>query len=223
MTARCGLCFARTAGICGALSPDELGELSGLAHTRILEAGQALLWEGEEAPVVANIMAGAMKLTTLSSEGREQIVGLCHPGDFVGRPFAVQPGYSAVALGPVRLCLFGRQDFERFLGDHPSMAVELLQRTLEDLDRARQLMLLLGRGSAEQRVASLLLAFARRSGESPRFELPLGRQQMADVLGLTIETVSRQLTRLKRDGVIELAGRRGVILNRADRLEALAA
>lgn len=223
MTPRCADCSALTAGICGALPPDDLDELSGLAHVRVLDPGQALLWEGEEAPVVANVMSGAMKLTTLSAEGREQIVGLCHPGDFIGRPFAERPSYSVVALGPARLCMFSRQDFERFLGEHPSLAVELLQRTLDDLDRARRLMLLLGRGSAEQRVASLLLTFARSGGSAPEFELPLGRQQMADVLGLTIETVSRQLTRLKRDGVIDLAGRRGVILHRPGQLEALAA
>ena len=223
MTSRCADCSALTAGICGALPLDDLDELSGLAHVRVLDPGQALLWEGEEAPVVANVMSGAVKLTTLSAEGREQIVGLCHPGDFIGRPFADRPSYSAVALGPAQLCMFSRQDFERFLGEHPSLAVELLQRTLDDLDRARRLMLLLGRGSAEQRVASLLLTFARSGGSAPEFELPLGRQQMADVLGLTIETVSRQLTRLKREGVIDLAGRRGVILHRPGQLEALAA
>jgi CRP/FNR family transcriptional regulator len=220
---RCATCGALATGICSALAGAELDELSALGHSRRLAPGQALLWEGENSAAVASIRTGLMKLTTVSAEGREQIVGLAHPGDFIGRPFAEAPSYSAVALGEVQLCMFGRQEFERFLGQHPQLAVALLRRTLDDLDRARRTMLLLGRGSAEQRVAALLLTFARNVEACARFDLPLGRQEMADVLGLTIETVSRQLTQLRRDGVIDLAGRRGVILTRADQLEALAA
>lgn len=223
MSERCGSCCALKVGICGALTAEELERLSPLGRTRILAAGQALLWEGDAAAVVANIKSGVVKLTTLSGEGREQIVGLAYPGQFIGRPFADRPVYSAVAMGPVELCLFSRPEFERFLETHPRLALDLLQRTLDDLDEARRLMLLLGRGSAEQRVATLLLSLARQCGAEGAFNLPLGRQQMADVLGLTIETVSRQLANLKRGGVIALSGRRGVALTRADRLEALAA
>lgn len=223
MNDRCGRCCAASIGLCAALPDSDLEQLSRLGRSRTLQPGQALLWEGEEASVVANIKAGAMKLTTLSTEGREQIVGLAQAGDFVGRPFADHPLYSAVALGPVELCLFGRAEFEEFLSGHSSLALDLLRRTLDDLDRARKQMLLLGRGSAEQRVAALLLAFARQKQATGRFDLPIGRQHMADLLGLTIETVSRQLSHFKREGVIELAGRRGIKLSRADHLEALAA
>lgn len=223
MNARCGDCCAASIGLCASLPDAELGRLSRLGHSRTLQQGQPLLWEGEGAGVVANIKAGAMKLTTLSADGREQIVGLAQAGDFVGRPFAEHPSYSAVALGPVELCLFGQAEFEHFLSGHPSLALNLLRRTLEDLDGARRQMLLLGRGSAEQRVAALLLAFAPQDPTTGRFDLPVGRQHMADLLGLTIETVSRQLSHFRREGVIELAGRRGIKLSRVDRLQALAA
>jgi CRP/FNR family transcriptional regulator len=223
MSERCNGCCALQSGICSTLTAEELERLSVLGHTRALQPGQALLWESAEAAVVANIKSGVVKLTTLSGEGREQIVGLAYPGQFIGRPFADRSVYSAVAIGPVELCLFSKPEFERFLETHPSLALDLLRRTLDDLDDARRLMLLLGRGSAEQRVATLLLSLARQCGADGAFDLPLGRQQMADVLGLTIETVSRQLTNLKRGGVIALSGRRGVALTRADRLEALAA
>lgn len=220
---RCKSCCAAEIGLCAVLSETDLAKLSDLGRSRTLQPGQPLLWEGEGAGVVANIKAGAMKLTTLSADGREQIVGLAQASDFVGRPFAGQQPFSAVALGTTELCVFGQADFERFLGCHPDLTLSLLRRSLDDLDRARRQMLLLGRGSAEQRVAALLLTFAKQGEPTGRFDLPMGRQQMADLLGLTIETVSRQLTHFKRDGVIELAGRRGVILARADQLEAMAA
>lgn len=223
MNERCGRCCAAEIGLCAGLGYADLEQLSRLGRTRTLQPGQPLLWEGEGAGIVANVKAGVVKLTTVSADGREQILGLAQAGDFVGRPFADHPTYSAVALGTVNLCLFGQAEFEQFLGSHPDLALNLLRRTLDDLDRARRQMLLLGRGSAEQRVAALLLAFARQAGAAGRIDLPMGRQQMADLLGLTIETVSRQLSHLKREGVIELAGRRGVILSRADQLEAMAA
>ncbi|NNM76439.1 Crp/Fnr family transcriptional regulator [Sphingomonas sp. ID1715] len=223
MSERCNSCQAFDTGLCGTLSAQDLDALSRLGRSRTLSPGQALLWEGEEAVVVANIKSGAVKLCILSSDGREQIVGLAQPGDFVGRLFGAQSPYSAIALGPVELCLFGQAEFEQFARNHGGLVFSLFQRTLDDLDRARRQLLLLGRGSAEQRVAALLLAFAGQDRDGGRFDLPLGRQQMADLLGLTIETVSRQLTRFKSEGVIELAGRRGVVLARADQLQALAA
>lgn len=221
MTDRCMTCRAFDEGLCGALSADDLASLGRLGHGRALAAGQALFWEGESASAVANVKSGVVKLTTVSADGREQILGLAQPGDFVGRPFAEHAPYSVVALGKVELCLFGQAEFEHFLRNHDALSFSLLKRTLNDLDRARRQMLLLGRGSAEQRVANLLLAFG--SGKGARYDLLLGRQQIADLLGLTIETVSRQFSRFKREGVIELSGRRGVILSRADQLEALAA
>lgn len=222
MGLRCDNCPALTDGLCGTLSDVQLRELSRIGHRRVLSPGQALLWHDMEADTVANIVAGALKLTTTSRAGDEQIVGLSQTGDFIGRPFAERATFSAVALGPVELCLFPREAFERFLEDQPALALGLLRRTLDDLDRARRLMLLLGRGTAEQRVAALLLGLAPGIATDRPFDLPFGRRQMADLLGLALETVSRQLSRLKRDGIIAFQGRRGVILHRADQLEALA-
>lgn len=222
MPERCDDCPALAEGLCGTLDDAELCALSRIGHKRSLAPGQALLWHDTQADAVANIVSGAVKLTTTSRDGDEQIVGLCQAGDFIGRPFAERAAFSAVALGPVELCLFPRNEFERFLEAQPALALGLLRRTLDDLDRARRLMLLLGRGTAEQRVAALLLSLAPGIGADQRFDLPFGRRQMADLLGLALETVSRQLSRLKRDGVIAFKGRRGVIVHRADQLKALA-
>jgi CRP/FNR family transcriptional regulator len=185
--------------------------LSRIGRRRSISAGQTLLWEGEESLLVANVIEGVLKLSTSTGDGREQIVGIVYPSDFVGRPFGEHSHHSVTALTDAKVCLFTRRDFDNFARQHPAVGHELLRRTLRELDRARTFMLLLGRKTAAEKVASLLVDMASRlSDDVGRFELPIGRQQMADLLGLTIETVSRQLTRMRNAGTIAIEGRRGV-------------
>ncbi|MDT9599587.1 Crp/Fnr family transcriptional regulator [Sphingosinicella rhizophila] len=221
MANRCGGCAARLRGICNELAADQLALLSTLGRQRCLAAGETLIWEGEDAAVVANLLSGALKLTASTASGREQILGIAYPSDFVGPLYGRRSGYSVTALSDVEICLFTRRDFEGFARHHPALEHELLKRALTDLDRARRFMLLLGRKSAIERVASLILELSERLGTGGQLELPLGRQQMADVLGLTIETVSRQLTLLKSAGIIALPGRRALVINGRADLEAL--
>jgi CRP/FNR family transcriptional regulator len=127
--------------------------------------------------------------------------------------------------------MFTRSGFDGFARQHPDLEHKLLQRTLTELDRARHWMLLLGRKTATERIASFLLEMSARLAETgchgapepaAAFELPLDRQQIADVLGLTIETVSRQFTRLRTAGLIELPERRSVVIRDRAGLESLA-
>lgn len=147
-----------------------------------------------------------MQLSISTADGREQIVGVSYPSDFIGRPFGPTSGHNVTALSDADVCLFPRADFDRVAGDHAGLERSLLQRTLDDLDRARSWMLLLGRKSAREKVATFLLDMAQRFG-ADAFDLPLNRQQIADILGTTIETVSRQLTELKRQAIIDLPSR----------------
>lgn len=218
----CSRCAVRAAAICAPLAKDALQELGALGRHRSVAAGQTLVWEGEESLLVANVIEGMLKLSTSTGDGREQIVGIVYPSDFIGRPFGERSHHSVTALTDAKLCLFTRADFDAFARRHPALEHELLQRTLRELDRARRFMLLLGRKSAEERVASLLLDMAGRREAGATFDLPLGRQQIADLLGLTIETVSRQFARLKADGVIRLSGRRAVAIEDREALAALA-
>jgi CRP/FNR family transcriptional regulator len=190
-----------------------------------------LLWEGEEAPVVANVISGVLKLSVSTAEGQEQIVGVVYPSDFIGRPFGKESPFSVTALSDAEVCLFARSAFDAFAREHPDLQHRLLQRTLDELDRARQWMLLLGRKTASERIATLLIEISERLGESgcapiapflDRFELPMDRQQMGDILGLTIETVSRQLTKLKQGNLIDLPDRRTVFIRDRKRLEHIA-
>ncbi|RIV85586.1 Crp/Fnr family transcriptional regulator [Aurantiacibacter zhengii] len=221
----CDTCVVRNRAICAGLGADELVTLNAIGRRRTLEPGEPLIWEGDESVLVANVIEGVLKLSSSTEDGREQIVGVVYPSDFIGRPFGGAAGHSVTALTEARVCVFARADFDRFAGEHPKLEHKLLERTLGELDRTRKWMLLLSRKTAQEKVATFLLEMSDRlletgcegpsSGPLRKFDLPFSRQQVADVLGLTIETVSRQMTTLKREGVIDLPTRRTVeILDR---------
>lgn len=218
----CDTCVVRNRAICSSLDGDEIKALNAIGRRRTLTPGESLMWEGEDSVLVANVIEGVLKLSTGTEDGREQIVGVVYPSDFIGRPFGSTSGHGVTALTEARVCVFSRKDFDAFAREHPSLEHKLLQRTLAELDRTRRWMLLLGRKSASEKVASFLLEMSERLVEpgcieTPgqplrKFALPFSRQQVADVLGLTIETVSSQFTRLKAEGLIDLPSRREVVI-----------
>lgn len=228
----CSQCVVRNRAICAGLEPDELDALGQLGRKQRVTKGQTVVWEGDDSVVVANVIEGVLKVSMSISDGREQIVGLVFASDFIGRPFGQQNPYSVTALTDSELCIFSRSTFDSFARQHPELEHKLLRRTLTELDRAHEWMLLLGKKTATERIATLLLEMSARLGETgcsedknalDSFELPLDRQQMGDVLGLTIETVSRQLSLLKAGGVINLPDRRTVTIQDRARLQDLSA
>jgi CRP/FNR family transcriptional regulator, anaerobic regulatory protein len=222
----CDLCVVRNRAICAALDGDEIEALNTVGRTRKLAPGESLIWEGEDSVLVANVIEGVLKLSSHTEDGREQIVGVVYPSDFIGRPFGGASSHGVTALTDAKVCVFSRRDFDAFAREHPALEHKLLERTLGELDRTRRWMLLLGRKSAAEKLASFLVEMAERldgpdgcavtfEGMPPverKFGLPFSRQQIADVLGLTIETVSRQFTRLKNEGIIGLPSRREVAI-----------
>ncbi|WP_353227396.1 Crp/Fnr family transcriptional regulator [Novosphingobium sp.] len=217
--ASCDTCLVRNRAICAALDNREIAALSAMGRRRSVTAGESLIWEDDDSLLVANVIEGVLKMTTSTADGREQIVGVAYPSDFIGRPFSQTSQTSVVALTDARVCVFSRNDFDRFAREHPELEHKLLERTLAELDRTRAWMMLLGRKTASEKIATFLLDMSDRFGNvgcttlhvpAQRFTLPFSRQQVADLLGLTIETVSRQFTRLKIDRVIGLPSRREV-------------
>jgi CRP/FNR family transcriptional regulator len=203
---RCVQCVGRQQSICAALAPDVLYEMARIGRVRRLRRGEVLSWEGDEIYDVGNVRDGALKLTASLRDGREQILGVAWPGSFVGELFAGQWAYRATALAATTVCVFRRTDLNMLAATRPIVATSLLQRLSNDLDTARRSILFLGRKTAEERVASLLIDMRRSmpcdaSGATP---MSLNRQQMADLLGLTIETVSRKIRRFERAGTIQL-------------------
>ena len=228
----CDTCVVRNRAICAALDDEELKSLNVIGRRKLLSAGEPLIWEGDESLLVANVIDGMLKLTNATEDGREQIVGVVYPSDFIGRPFGATANHSVTALTDARVCVFARSDFDRFAGEHPALEHKLLKRTLDELDRTRGWMLLLARKSAEEKVATFLLDMSRRLVDATcatpdgapldAFDLPFSRQQIGDILGLTIETVSRQMTRLKRAGILDLPTRRSVRIRDRRALESIA-
>ncbi len=231
MTVVCSDCSVRDSALCSALSDEELSRLNAIGRRQRLARGETLQFAGDDSLVFANVIDGVLKLSASTADGREQIVGLLYPADFLGRLFAVRVDYDCTALTDAELCVFPRRGFEAALSDFRTLERSLLERTMAELDRTRDWMLLLGRKSAEEKVASFLLQMTGRltpegcagRGSGPQtYVLPLTRGQIADVLGLTIETVSRQMTKLKGQGVIALPDTRSVTVLKPRALEALA-
>ncbi|WP_066800025.1 Crp/Fnr family transcriptional regulator [Sphingomonas soli] len=218
-TNTCADCAVRDSALCASLNDGELMALNALGRRRKLARGEVLAWAGDDSLICGNLISGVLKLTASTPDGREQIVGLAYPADFVGRPYAGQAEFTVTAVSEAELCLFPRAPFERVLEDHARMERLLLQRTFAALDEARARMLALARLSAAEKVTGFLLDMADRATGCRAmppgpvtFDLPLTRGEMAEVLGMTIETVSRQLTRLKSKGAITLAGARGITI-----------
>ena len=209
-SAVCHECLVRDTSLCSSLHDHELIALSAIGRRRTVPAGQVITWAGDVVTTFANVVSGALKVTASTPDGREQIVGLLFPGDFVGQMFTDEASLTVTALTETKMCSFPRAAFERELGSHARMERMLLERTMASLDEARERMLSLGRRNAQERVAGFIGQLAERAG-LPRDDggihvsIPMSRGEMADLLGLTIETVSRQLTRLKAAGLITFA------------------
>lgn len=220
----CARCAVRDDAICAGLDAPDRAALSRIGRRVTLHPGQTVMWEGDGSTLVANVIEGTLKLSTTTGGGQEQIVGVACPADFVGRPFGAHMPHSVTALTDARLCLYPRDAFDGFARNHAPLEHRLLQRTLDDLDRTRAWILLLGRKNARAKVATFLLDMHGRlpADAAGVIQLPLSRQQIADMIGLTIETVSRQLSGMKRLGVIALAGRRGVKVRDAGKLARMA-
>ncbi|MBC7281978.1 Crp/Fnr family transcriptional regulator [Hoeflea sp.] len=211
----CQACESRHRGVCGALTADQLLQLSKHSTRRTLEPGAELAGESVQTKTYSNIISGVVKLSKMMADGRQQIVGLQFAPDFLGRPFRKENGVSAEAATDVKVCSFPKHVIERMIGEMPELEHKLLEQTLDELDEARNWMLTLGRKTAGEKVASFLLliathAYPDNDSDSVEFELPMSRMDIADFLGLTMETVSRQLTKLRADGVIRIVNNRHV-------------
>ena len=223
----CGACQIRHRAVCARCEPDELAHLDEIKYYRSFEAGQTVIWAGDHMDFVASVVTGVATLTQTLEDGRTQMVGLLLPSDFVGRPGRNTAPYNVTATTDLMMCCFRKKPFEKLMSSTPHVSQRLLEMTLDELDAAREWMLLLGRKTAREKIASLLSIIARRDASlnlrpskgKMVIDLQLTREAMADYLGLTLETVSRQMSALKRDGIIELEGKSRVIIPDFDRLK----
>ena len=224
--ATCTVCEARRDGVCGAMSPAQLHEISRYTVRKKIAHGTELVGQGEKLVSYANILKGVVKLTKVMQDGRQQIVGLQFAPDFLGRPFAGESALTAEAATDVEICTVSKAAMDRMVGNCAELEHRLHNQALAELDDARDWMLTLGRKTAREKVASFLHLLATHyepeADDGIEFDIPLTRQEIADFLGLTIETVSRQITRLRMDGVISVVDNRNVTVPKIDRLQMVA-
>ena len=222
----CQSCDARADSVCNAIGDEHLARLAELAVVTRVEPGQTFIEEGDPADSFFNLTAGSAKLFKLLADGRRQITGFVARGQFLGLAVSSSYAFSAEAIEPVRLCRFSRSRMFKLLADFPALEHRLLEIASNELVAAQEQMLLLGRKTAHERVASFLQAETMRSAPCGRqrltLHLPMGRGDIADYLGLTIETVSRTLSRLRAAGLIDIPDAATVLIRDPGRLASLA-
>ena len=227
MSLACATCPVRDRAACSVLSDEERDTLSQRGRHRTLEPGEVLFRAGEKVTTCATLTRGALKVSATDAEGRERILALVHPAGFLGEFFQPLDDHEVVALAPSEVCVFAGEDIETAMSEHPALGRALLRRTQEDLHASRTLLALTGKPDAQARVAGLLFGFAKAASDSPchpaqHFDLPLSRAECANMLGLTIETVSRKITALEKSGAIRRHGKRGIELVDPARLSLMA-
>jgi CRP/FNR family transcriptional regulator len=222
----CAGCNVRLISVCAALEPEELLTLEQMAQPAEFPARETLFLQGDEADSVYTITQGVARLYKLLPDGRRQIVGFALPGDFLGLAMRERYGFSADAVEPIVACRFARTAYAALVDEKPHLLRRLHEFATHELTLAQDQMMLLGRRTAEEKVVSFLLLmrgrWAKLGRPSVTVPLPMSRQDIADFLGLTIETVSRTFTKLAKDRTIVIVPD-GVRLMNLERLESLAA
>ena len=201
----CAACQVRDLSICGAIEPEHLGKLDAIVVHKKLAPGEILFFEGDRSDSLYIITEGCVRLSKMLADGRRQITGFLFPSDFLGLALRERYAYSAEAVDPVLLCRYPKNRLEALLDQFPAMERRLLAVASNELAAAQDQMLLLGRKTALERVASFLMILMRRmqlKGRQDTVSLPMTRTDIGDYLGLTIETVSRSLSKLKRDRIV---------------------
>ena len=227
---RCLQCPVRALSVCNAIQPGDLAILASASVTISVAPGGTFVSEGDEAEHFFVVTAGTAKVFKLLPDGRRQITGFATPGDFLGFAAFATYSFGVEAVERVRLCRFTRARMHALLNDFPALEKRLLEAVSNELIVAQEQMLLLGRKTARERVATFLLAQEGVSRDDallhpsePRvLRLPMARRDIAEYVGLTTETVSRTITWLKKQDLINLVRASTILIRDPVRLQRLA-
>lgn len=212
--------------ICHGLGRQAATRVATIGTLQKVVPGQTVFSEGDQAESVYEVVRGMLRLYKLLPDGRRQITGFLSAGHLLGLVHDELYLYTAEAITEVTLCRYPRTRFDRLVDEVPGFARRLLAVTSDELRAAQDQMLLLGRKTATEKIASFLLMMAERHSDNESMDevqIPMGRNDVADYLGLTTETVSRALAKLKCQGVITLSTPAHIEFSNRDRLEELAA
>lgn len=211
---RCERCLIHNRMICHSTSDQVIEELSKISRIKKVKAGQTIIPESDSFDVVGNVVSGVVKLITTLEDGRQQNVGLLFPSDFFGHPFSETSRFAYEAASDVEVCVFELHAFEALLKRHPEIEHQLLLKVLNQLDSTREWVVLLGSQNAKERICSFLVLLLRRSSytgctkqgfnQHPIIRLPIKRSDIALALATTVETISRQIHNLQKQGVLKI-------------------
>ncbi len=224
----CGACGLTDVAFCAGLPMAEAQYLFSIVDQQHLEARQTVFRDGDTSNHLFSVSSGMVKLYKLLPDGRRQITAFLLPGEFFGMAEANNAYvYTAEAIIPSLLCRFPKGRLEAMMGSMPNLERRILNKISADMSRSQEQMLVLGRKTAREKIASFLISLFDRLSmphheEDSTIQVPMNRSDIADYLGLTIETVSRTLTQLKREEIIDLPNNTHVILQQVERLRALA-
>jgi CRP/FNR family nitrogen fixation transcriptional regulator len=206
----------------GVESPEFLAGQPALVATEFSYGrNESIYGEGEPAEYVYQVIRGAVRSYKLLNDGRRQIGAFHLPGDLFGLESGSTHRLTAEAIVDTSLRMVKRRALEAAANSDVRIACTLWTMTAGELRHAEDHMLLLGRKTAAQRVATFLLEMDRRISTAGMFALPMGRGDIADYLGLTLETVSRTLSQLHGEGVLGFSGARQITLRNRPRLAAM--
>lgn len=217
---------ARKAPIFSVLDNLQLSDVMGMIQRRRFKKGQVIFFEGDVSDKFYIINKGKIKIYKYNKEGKEQILYILSEGDFIGYLSLLKKGkvdFNAEALEDVSVCILTKDDFDKIVKKTPEISLRILENLHDRLVSLENLVQTLSTKDIETRIAALLRNFAKDFGREEEdgivIDLPLSREEMANYIGVTRETMSRKLTAMEEDGVIELIGNKKVVIRDAEALE----
>jgi len=207
-------------------SQDSLESLFAAQVAERFAPPRPICWEGEPATHVFQLLEGCLRICRTMEDGRRAILGFSYAGDLLCIPASDTYLFTAEAVTPIHFRRLPRHRFNGFVGESSHLRAQLHAEVCREMRAAQDQIIRLGRTAANQRVVTFLLGVAQRAGAcmtSPvEIDVPFGRLDIADYLGLTVETVSREISKLKHDGLISTNGPHRIILQRMGRLREIA-
>ena len=219
---KCAQCSVRLIAFCGILDDSDILQLEAISKDKNIPKGKNVFLQGDEVRTFYNIKQGSVKIYKLSHDGRKQIVGFLYPGDFLGMSDQDLYAYNAEALEDTKLCQFNKTVLENFFLKFPMVESKILNLVNHELAAAQDQIFLLGKYSAKERLLQFFLNISNQreklgwGGNPIRLSMP--RSDIANYLGLTIETISRTLSELKQDQIIKMIGTHDIFLNNKDQI-----
>ncbi len=208
------------------LGAEDIGRIVALIQRKQYLKGQMLFMESSFPNSLIIINSGQVKAFKYTPEGKEQILYIFSEGDFIGEKNLLkdqQATYNVEALEETQVCMINKQEFQQMLREHPGVGLKIMEELCSRLERLERLIQNMGTKDAETRVSMLLMEFAGKYGRDHSrgilVELPLSREGMASYIGVTRETISRKLSNLQEEGVIELIGNKKLLILDKEALE----